>query len=129
MPPRKSNGKKIASMKLQPEISSDDDVETEILEIEEEEDNGSGIIHPDDACQSGNVDEKAEDSKSKQRDIPGGSRPSPTSSAVNSTKLTDERADKELVKSPVPYWSNPTFWIPVLGIIQMYACFENIKYL
>ena len=42
MPPRKSYGKNIAPVKLQPEISSDDDVEIEIPEIEEEEDDGSG---------------------------------------------------------------------------------------
>ena len=127
MPPRKSHGKKIAPVKLQPEISSDDDLENEIPEIKEGEDDGSGDIHPDNACQSGNVDEG--DSKTKQRDIPGGSRPSSTPSAVKSTKHTKERADKEFVKSPVPYWSDPKFWIPVLGIIQMYASFEDMKYL
>ena len=117
MPPKKSNPKKKAPKRLEREFSSDDDdVEIEIPEIEEEEDEGSGDRHPDDTCQPVKADEKAEGSKTKQRAIPGGSRPSPTPSTVKSTKLTKERA--ELVKSPVPYW------IPVLGIIQMHVSLE-----
>ena len=129
MPPRKGYRKKKAPEKFLPEFSSDDDVDIEIPEIEEEEveeEEGSGDRHPDDACQPDNTDEKYEDSKTKTRSIPRGSRPSPTPSAAKSTKLTKERADKELVKSPVPYWSDPKFWIPVLGIIQMYASFGDI---
>nr|XP_022322400.1 uncharacterized protein LOC111123950 isoform X2 [Crassostrea virginica] len=138
MPPRKSHGKKITHVKLQPEISSDDDLEIEISEIKEGEDDGSGNIikegeddgsgniHPDNACQSDNVDEKAGDSTTNQRDIPGGSRSSSTPSAVKITKHTKERADKELVKSPVPYWSDPNFWIPVLGIIQIITIITSV---
>nr|XP_022322398.1 uncharacterized protein LOC111123949 [Crassostrea virginica] len=127
MPPRKSNGKKIAPVKLQPDISSDDDLEIEIPEIKGE-DGGSGDIHPDNAYQSGNVDEKAGDSKIKQWDIPGGSRPSPAPSTAKATKLTKERADKELVKSPVPSWSDPKFWIPVLGIIQIITMITSVYF-
>ena len=120
MPSKKSNPKKKAPKRLEREFSSDDDdVEIEIPEIEEEEDEGSGDRHPDDTCQPVKADEKAEGSKTKQRAIPGGSRPSPTPSAVKSTK-----ADKELVKSPVPYWNDPKYWIPVLGIIQMHVSLE-----
>ena len=124
MPPKKSNPKKKAPKRFVPEFSSDD----EIPEIEEEEEEGSEDIHPDDACQPDNTDEKAGDSKTKQRDIPGGSRPSPSPSTAKSTKLTKERADKELVKSPVPYWSDPKYWIPVLGIIQMHVSLEDINF-
>ena len=124
MPPRKGNPKKKAPTKFVPEFSSDDDVDIEIPEIEEEEEDGSGDRHPDDTCQPDNTDEKAEGSKTKQRAIPGGSRPNPTPFTVKSTKLTKERADKELVKLPVPYWSDPKYWIPVLGIIQMHVSLE-----
>ena len=131
MPPRKGNPKKKAPKKIEREFSSDDDVEIEIPEIEEEdeEEEGGWGRHPDDTCQPDYADEKAEDSKTKKRDISRGSRPSPTPSAAKSTKLTKERADKELVKSPVPYWSDPKFWIPVFGIIQMYVSLEDIKFL
>ena len=126
MPRRKSNPKKKAPEKFVPELSSDD----EVPEKEEEDDEeGSEDRHPDDTCQPDNTDEKAGDSKTKKRAIPGGSGPSLTPSTVKSTKPTKERADKELVKSPVPYWSDPKYWIPVLGIIQMYVSLEDIKFL
>ena len=118
MPPRRVYRKKEVPEKFVPEFPSDDDDEEE----EEEEEEGSGDRHPDDT----NSDEKAEDSKSKKRGIPGGSRPSSTTSAAKSTKLIKERVDKELAKSPVPYWKDPKFWIPVFGIIQMYVSFEDI---
>ena len=130
MPPKKSNPKKKTPKKIEREFSSDDDVEIEILEEEEEEEEeeGSGDRRPDDARQPDNTDEKAEDSKTKKRGIPGGSKPSPTPSTAKSTKLTKERADKELAKSPVPYWSDPKYWIPSLGFIQMYVSFEDINF-
>ena len=126
MPPRKSNPKKKAPEKFQnlSEFSSDDDVEIKIPKIAKKDEEEQGR-HPDDICQPDNADEKAKDSKTKQQDIPGGPGPKPTPSAVKSTKLK-ERADKELVKLAVPYWSDPKFWIPVLGIIQLYVSLEDI---
>ncbi|XP_078323021.1 uncharacterized protein LOC111125365 [Crassostrea virginica] len=120
MPLRKVSRKKKAPAKFVPEFSSDEEEE------EEEEEEGSGDRHPDDAFQPDNTAEKAEDSKTKKRGIPGGSRPSPTPSTAKSTKLTKERADKEVAKSPVPYWSDPKYWIPVLGIIQIITIITNV---
>ena len=115
MPPRKGYPKKKATEKFVPDFSSDD----EFPEIEEDE--GSWDRHSDDACLPDNADDKPQDSKTKKRAIPGGSRPSPTPSPAKFTKLTKKRADNELDKSPVPYWSDPKFWIPVLGVVQMYV--------